>query len=118
MRKHLTDGELRAALDDELEFNRLHHLEVCTACQARKGQLQGESQETARLLAFLVPADEPTPNAQSAWHRFSQEILIKKEISMFKKWFAFPVVRFGSALALILALILAFPARARWLVNC
>ena len=28
---------------------------------------------------------------------------------MFKKWFAFPVVRFGTAVALILALVLAFP---------
>jgi hypothetical protein len=35
--------------------------------------------------------------------------LIKKEISMFKKWFAFPVVRFGTAALVILALILAFP---------
>jgi hypothetical protein len=35
--------------------------------------------------------------------------LIKKEISMFKKWFAFPVVRFGTVALLILALILAFP---------
>jgi hypothetical protein len=34
---------------------------------------------------------------------------MKKEISMFKRLFAFPVIRFGAAALLILALILAFP---------
>jgi hypothetical protein len=29
MRKHLTDGELRAALDGELDAQRLGHLEDC-----------------------------------------------------------------------------------------
>jgi hypothetical protein len=108
MRKHLTDGELRAALDGELEFRRLEHLDACLDCQTRKGQLQKEYQESARLLSFLAPADEPVPT-QKAWSRFSEQLLIKKEISMFKRWFAYPAVRFGSAVVLILALILAFP---------
>ena len=109
MRKHLTDGELRAALDGELEASRLHHLEGCADCQSRKQHVQEESQEAARLLAFLARADEPLLVPQKAWDRFSQRLLINKETSMFKKWFAFPVIRFGIAALLILALILAFP---------
>ena len=110
MRKHLTDGELRAALDGELDATRLRHLEICTDCQARRQQLQPESEETARLLAFLASTDQPAPAAQKAWSRFSQQKLIKKEFPMFRKWFAFPVVRFASALILILAFVLAFPS--------
>src|SRR6266508_5948190 len=109
MRKHLTEGELRAALDGELEAKQLQHLESCTDCQARQSQLQTEQGQIARQLAFLGRADESIPTAQNAWNRFSQQILIKKEISMFKKWFAFPVIRVGTAALLILALVLAFP---------
>ena len=109
MRKHLTDGELRAALDGEVDARQIQHLEGCTDCQARQRQLQMDSQRTAQRLAFLSSADEPVPPPRKAWGQFSQRILIKKEISMFKKWFAFPVVRFGTVALLILALILAFP---------
>jgi hypothetical protein len=109
MRKHLTDGELRAALDGELEGDQLQHLEACTDCQRRQRQMQVEQGQVARQLAFLAPADEQVPAVQKVWNRFSQQILIKKEISMFKKWFAFPIVRLGTVVALILALVLAFP---------
>ena len=110
MRKHLTDGELRAALDGELETHGLEHIKTCFDCQARMGQLQKEYQTSSRLLSFLAPADEPVPMAQKAWNRFSEQLLIKKEISMFKRWFAYPAVRFASAALLIVALILAFPS--------
>ena len=109
MRKHLTDGELRAALDGELGEEQLRHLGSCTDCQTRQTQLHAEGAQIARRLAFLSPADEPVPAAQKVWNRFSQQIVMKKESSMFKKWFAFPSVRFGTAALLILALVLAFP---------
>ena len=109
MRKHLTDGELRAALDGELKGQQLQHLQSCTDCQARQSQLRAENAQIARQLAFLAHADQSVPEEQKAWNRFSQELVIKKETSMFKKWFAFPVVRFGTAALLILALVLAFP---------
>lgn len=109
MRKHLTDGELRAALDEELDAGGLQHLDGCSDCQARQRHLQAESRNVAHRLSFLARTDEQVPNPQKAWNRFSQRILIKKETSMFKKWFAFPVVRFGTAALLILALVLAFP---------
>jgi hypothetical protein len=109
MRKHLSDGELRASLDGELAGKRLQHLEACHECQIRQSRLEAEQRKIARPLAFLSHTDEPTPATQKAWGRFSQQIQTKKETSMFKKWFAFPVVRFGTAVLLILALVLAFP---------
>lgn len=109
MKKHLTDGELRAALDGELKVEGLQHLEGCGECQARQRQLQIERAQTARRLVFLASADDPVPSTQRSWNRFSQQIRIKKETSMFKKLFAFPVIRFGTAALVILALILAFP---------
>ncbi len=110
MRKHLTDGELRAALDGELNAEGLQHLNGCADCQARQHELHAKSQKIAQRLAFLARTDEQVPHPQKAWNRFSQRILIKKETSMFKKWFAFPVIRFGTAALVILALILAFPS--------
>jgi hypothetical protein len=110
MRKHLTDGELRAALDGELETIQLQHLDTCTICESRKQELQLEGQGTAHLLAFLSSTEQPVPIGQKAWDRFSQQLMIRKENSMFRKWFAFPIVRFASALILILALVLAFPS--------
>jgi anti-sigma factor RsiW len=109
MDKHLNDGELRAALDGELEASRLPHLETCSACRERQARLQAESQKTARRLVFLAPGEEPVPASRRAWAQFSQEYLIKKEISMFKRFFSIPLARYGTAALLILALILAFP---------
>ena len=109
MRKHLTDGEVRAVLDGELDPEGLRHLENCIDCQARQRQLRTENEKISHRLAFLAPGDEPVPLPQKAWANFSQRILIKKEISMFKRLFAFPVIRFGTVALVILALILAFP---------
>ena len=110
MKKHLTDGELRAALDGELDSAQIQHLDTCTTCQARRAQLQSEGQKTAQLLSFLSSAERPVPNASKAWNRLSQQMMIRKDYSMFRKLFAFPVVRYASALVLILALVLAFPS--------
>ncbi len=109
MKKHLTDGELRAALDGEVDGEQRQHLESCGDCQTRQSQLQAEQKQSARRLAFLTPSDEPVPAIQKVLNRFSRQVIMKKETSMFKKWFAFPVVRVGSAALLILALVLAFP---------
>jgi hypothetical protein len=109
MKKHLTDGELRAALDGELDHQRLRHLADCTDCLERQSQLQAKQTQIADQLAFLASAHAPAPTPQKAWAKLSQRISIKKETSMFKKWFAVPVVRFGTSALLILALILAFP---------
>ncbi len=113
MQRHLNDGELRAALDGELDARSLHHLESCTSCQMRQQQLQEKQREAGRLLAFFNPAEQTAPSAQRAWSRLSQKIMLQKEISMTKKWFSFPLVRLGAA-ALALTLFLSFPATRAW----
>jgi hypothetical protein len=110
MQKHLSDGELRAALDGELDVKGLEHLEGCASCQAHQRQLQVKQLEAGRLLAFLNPAEGAAPSTQKAWKRFSRQINQQKETSMTKKWFSFPLVRFGSVALVVMALIMAFPA--------
>lgn len=110
MKKHLTDGQLRAALDGELDDVETRHLESCADCQTRQRVLKAQVQRAAARLAFLAPASaDPTPSAGSAWARFKREILTQKEISMYKRLFASPALRFGALAVLILALVVAFP---------
>jgi hypothetical protein len=109
MMKHLSEGELRAALDEELEPHRIQHLERCASCQERQRQINEKGQQATRLLAFLARSDEPVPSMHTAWNRFSQKVLYQKETSMFKRLFSLPMIRVGTAALLVLALILAFP---------
>ena len=110
MERHLTDGELRAALDGELDAGPLRHIQTCPACQARQQQLLAKHLEAGRLLAFLAIPEQAGPSPQKAWGRFTRQIMQQKEISMTKRWFSIPLVRFGSAALVLLALILAFPS--------
>jgi hypothetical protein len=110
MQKHLTDGELRAGLDAELDAERLGHIEQCPDCLARQRQLQVKRVEAGRLLAFLTPHEQAGPTPQQAWSRFSKRIGQPKETSMTRKWYSFPLVRFGAAALVILALVLALPS--------
>lgn len=109
MTYHLSDGALRAGLDGEWTAEQRQHLEHCLECQARQRSLRAEHEKVAARLAFLAPGDEPVPTARAARAALSQRLSNKKESSMFKKMFAFPVVRFGTAALLILALVMAFP---------
>ncbi len=109
MKQHLTDGELRAALDGELETGRLEHLSDCPECQRRQQQLKVESENVKARLGFLATGEEAVPSAHVAWNRLTRQTLQKKEIPMFKRLFSIPIIRFGTATLVILALILAFP---------
>ena len=109
MKRHLTDGELRASLDGELDEGPMLHLDAWPGCQTRLLQLKQEHLRSAKRLSFLTPRVEPVPSARSAWSRFTQEYLNQKETSMFKKMFAFPVVRVGAIAVLLMALLMAFP---------
>jgi len=111
MNPHLTDGEIRAALDAELTPKQAAHLEACPACQARQAGIAQQHNRIQARLAFLAEGQETAPSVESAWARFPHHSpLSKKEISMFKKMFAFPVVRVGLVAVLALALVLAIPA--------
>lgn len=109
MKEHLTDGELRSSLDGELGENLLRHLDSCVECRAHLERLKQAHLRTANRLAFLAAGAEPVPLVQSAWSRFSERYLKQKEISMLRKWFAFPVVRAGAVTVLAITLLMAFP---------
>ena len=111
MNKHLSDGQLRAALDNELDYAGLTHLESCIHCQTRQKALQTQSNLIADQLAFLSSETNDTGlSSSTAWLRFKEYLLIKKETNMFKKLFASSLVRYGVPALLILTIIFAFPA--------
>lgn len=110
MKKHLTEGELRAALDNELDEAWSGHLRACGACQTQLDKLKQAHLRTAKRLSFLSVEAGAMPSARSAWVRFTQDYIIKKETSIMKKLFAFPVIRFGAIAVLTLALLLAIPS--------
>ena len=110
MNKHLSEGQLRAALDGELDAEALRHLETCSSCQTRRRAIQSQTQRTASKLAFLSSPEKAAPlPAPTAWNRFQNQKIVQKEYPMFKKLFAVPLVRYGVPTLLILTLILAFP---------
>ena len=110
MNKHLSEGQLRAALDGELGVEALDHLEACPSCQSRQKAIQSQAQRAADKLAFLSsPRDEAPLPASTAWNRFNQQKLTQKEYPMFKKLFASPLMRYGVPALLVLTLILALP---------
>jgi hypothetical protein len=111
MNEHLNDGQLRAALDGELDAQALEHLSACPECQARQRKLQRQAEGVAHRLNFLaVSGQEPAPSAQSAFKHFQARKLPQKEIPMLKKIFASTAVRYVAVAALLLALIVAIPA--------
>jgi hypothetical protein len=55
MNKHLTDGQLRAAIDGEAQLSEMEHLQICRDCQKREEALQNELSNVGQRLAFLAP---------------------------------------------------------------
>ncbi len=111
MKTHLSDGELRAALDGELDFDERKHLDACSQCQSRQKMLEAQIRPIAERLSFLSsPTRDTSLSTSSAWKKFNHETLAQKETSMFRKLFASPLVKYGLSAALVIALILAFPA--------
>ncbi|MBN8655584.1 MAG: hypothetical protein J0M11_07600 [Anaerolineae bacterium] len=109
MNRHLTEGELRASLDGELDASLSGHLNACAACQKQLNEVKQAHLRTAKRLSFLSDEIRAVPSARSAWVRFTQSTMNQKETSMLKKWFSFPVIRYGAIALVALALVLAFP---------
>ncbi|MGE5249053.1 MAG: anti-sigma factor family protein [Bacteroidota bacterium] len=110
MKRHLSDGELRACLDGEGDSVQIQHLESCAACRERLHRVEAQAGSARRRLVFLAPETQGhVPNTAAAWSRLSRKIITQKETSMLKKWFAFPAVRVAVIAALVLALVLAVP---------
>ena len=111
MKIHLTDGELRAALDGELGPDELKHLESCQQCRSRQSMLEAQIRPTAERLRFLSShTQDMSLSPSTAWKKFNHEKLSQKETSMFRKLFASPFIKYGASAALVIALVLAFPA--------
>jgi hypothetical protein len=111
MNKHLNDGDLRAALDGELDGAGTHHLESCSVCQKRQVVITSQMQQAARSLSFLNAPDQPSdPAARTALAHFHQRTNYRKEISMFKKLLQSPLLRVGLAIVLILTVVLSVPS--------
>lgn len=112
MNTHLNDGQLRAALDKELDSVQLAHLETCPQCQARQKTIQTQGKLVADKLTFLASStkDSHLPASRQAWHRFNQQKLNRKEIPMYKKLFVSPILRYGIPALLALTVIFALPS--------
>jgi hypothetical protein len=91
---HLSDGEIRALLDRELDPERTAqvqaHLSTCHRCQAKKQALFTRSQRIDRRLATLETQDQPHLSLGAARLRLSQraEIELKKKenLPMWRKY--------------------------------
>jgi hypothetical protein len=111
MNGHLSDGNLRAALDGELTGPGLQHLDTCAVCQKRREQIRLQIRRAAERLSFLAsPSQESALDARIALTRYTYRNAIRKENSMLKRLFASPVLRIGLALVLILVVALSIPA--------
>jgi hypothetical protein len=110
MNAHLNDGQLRAALDGELDADGMTHLKNCQRCQTRQQEIQLQVSPIASKLDFLSTSSKVRDlPVNTAWHRFNQQKLTK-ETSMFRKLFASPLVRYGASTLLLLTVFLAIPS--------
>ncbi len=110
MNRHLNAGQLRAALDQELDEAGLRHLETCPDCRKQLARIKAETQQAVLGLSFLASTSaQSAPDARSALARFHQRNDSRKEISMFKKLFASTTLRAGLAIVVILAVVFSFP---------
>ncbi len=111
MNTHLNDGQLRAALDGELNAAESDHLQSCVHCRARESAMRAQVRQAVSPLVFLaqVTQDSGRASAQKALRRFHQK-LTQKEIPMFKKLFALPALRYALVAILALTLIVSIPA--------
>ncbi len=110
MNGHLNSGELRAALDGELDPQKLAHFRNCSLCQKRSEAIAIQARQTTGRLSFLPPsAGQAAPPAEAALRHFHRQTQYRKENTMFKKLFASPLLRVGLAVVLMLAIVLSFP---------
>lgn len=109
MNKHLDDGQLRAALDGELNRAEREHLQDCATCRARESAMRAQTRRAGGPLAFLShPGQDSDPGARIALRRFYDR-KFQKETSMFKRLLASPALRYAAVVTLLLTLILVTP---------
>lgn len=111
MSQHLSDGQLRAALDGELGSADHRHLESCAECRERGEAVRQEWQPTAGRLALFSQANPPADlSSRTALSHFHERKLARKESSsMARKALRSPVIQYGLPVVVLLVLILAIP---------
>ncbi len=114
---HLTDGQLRALLDHEVEPDASAHLAACADCRRRADEMVRQTQRINAHLAALDPQSERALSAPVALARFkTQRVSVTKEIPMFKKIFS-RRYRAAWAMVAIVALLagsMTFPPVRAW----
>lgn len=109
---HLTDGELRASLDAELDAARAAHLAGCAACLARLAPL---ASRRAAIQTRLNRLEATASAARPALARFQARHSQQEKVTMFQRLFRKSLRPLWSTLAVAAVLIgaLAFaPVRA------
>ncbi len=108
--KHLTDGQLRAYLDGELNEEQKKHLNECPICQAHLPDIQGVTLRAGQKLGFLSIQSEGGRSKEMAPYpalaRFKSRLIDKKETTMFKKLLGSRALWIG--LAAVIVLVVAF----------
>ncbi len=111
MSQHLNDGQLRAYLDGELDEAEQTHLDSCPTCQTRLAHIRHEIRLANQHLSFLSSPEQVSRLAsQNALKSFYHRYTTQKEKSMFKKFFASPILKIGLAIILILVIVFSIPA--------
>ena len=114
---HLDDGQLRAALDHELEPAAAEHLAACSTCRQRADEMAQQAQRVTRHLAGLSSPHDRTLSAPVALARFrTQRVSVTKEVPMFKKIFSrrYRAAWAMVAIAALLAVSMTFPPVRAW----
>jgi hypothetical protein len=114
---HLTDGELRAYQDQELnEPERARaqlHLSACDLCQDRAEDMASHAGQVEASLASLAPLPHEAPGSiETARARFQARRIEKENLTMFQKIFtrAYRPAWAALAVIVILAAALAIPS--------
>jgi hypothetical protein len=107
---HLTDGQLRAYLDGEIDEEQKQHLNECQACQRRLPAIRTAAQRNRQRLGFLSiqPAGLETKELAPypALARFKSRLVKEKETTMFKRIFSSRLVWIGLAAVIVLVVTL------------
>ncbi len=102
---HLNAGQVRAAVDNELDARGTEHLAGCSECRRRVEQTAAQSQRVAAQFALLTPHTDRAVSAPAALARFkSKRISEHKEIPMFNRIFS-RKYRAGWAMIAVVALL-------------
>jgi hypothetical protein len=116
---HLTNGQLRAHLDHELENDEARHLRTCGDCRARLAVIDETRAAAANSLGRLQPQPgDPALAARPALARFQEYAHAreqKEKVPMLTKLFSrFRPLAIGLTVIALAAVALSFPTVRAW----